>query len=273
MRLEAAIRAFVQVKRDLGHLFIGDDRMLRSFARSTGDLDLKEITPEICEAFYRSKRPGDRMPNRKHQCLRCFFEFAKYRGYLKEIPLKAIAPRPKRQFEPYIYTREEIRKILDATEGACLPGGFVTPKVLRSILLTIYALGLRSGEAVRLRRQDLDLKGRLLTVWDTKFFKSRIVPIGLALATFLKSFLRETQAIAGASGDEPLFPSRAGGFLSAEGVQEAFRRACRSVGITKPGDGPLDVRIHDLRHYAGSRTMPGRVDVRALLPCTRPFSA
>lgn len=248
MKLEAAIRAYVQVKRDLGHLFIGDDRMLRSFARSTGDLELQEITPEICEAFYRSKRPDDRMPNRKHQCLRCFFEFAKYRGYLEQIPLKAIAPRPKSRFEPYIYSKEEIRKILDAAAGACLPGGFVTPKVLRCLLLTVYVLGLRSGEALRLRRRDLDLKAQLLTVWDTKFFKSRIIPVGSALMSVLKSYIRGSKATSGTSDDEPLFPSRVGSFISAELVQEAFRRACKEVGVTKPGDGLLDVRIHDLRH-------------------------
>lgn len=268
MRLLAAIKTYVQAKRDLGHIFIGDDKMLRSFARTTGDVEIRAVTPRMCEAFYRCKGATDTMPGRKHQCLRCFFQFLVSRDHVAVSPLGPPPPRRKHSFQPYIYAKEEIRSILDATATSCLPAGFVTPKVIRSFLLTVYAAGLRSGEAIRLRRKDLDLRERLLTIWDTKFFKSRLVPIGTGLVSALKEYLARSEALD--APESPLFPSRKGGSLSEDCVHDAFRRACRVAGVSKPSKEPLDVRIHDLRHsFAVHRLVEWyrkEADVQALLP-------
>jgi integrase len=266
MKLLSAIATYVQAKRDLGHIFVADDRMLRSFAGKTGDVEIASVTSRMCEAFYGSKGPTDTMPRRKHQCLRCFFQFLVSRDYLPKSPLGLPPPRRKKTFQPYIYTKEEIRKILDAAEVTCLPAGFVTPNVIRAFLLTVYAAGLRSGEAMRLRRKDLDLGERLLTVWDTKFFKSRLVPIGSGLANTLGNYLERVQA----PQEGPLFPTRVGDFLSNDCVHDAFRRACRHAGISKPSRDPLDVRIHDLRHSFAVHTMVAwyrkGANVQILLP-------
>jgi len=123
MKLLSAIRTYVQAKRDLGHIFVADDRMLRSFAHKAGNVEIVSVTASMCEAFYRSKGPTDTMPRRKHQCLRCFFQFLVSRDHLAKSPLGAPPPRRKKTFQPYIYSKEEIRKILDAAEDTCLPAG------------------------------------------------------------------------------------------------------------------------------------------------------
>jgi site-specific recombinase XerD len=116
---------------------------------------------------------------------------------------------------------------------------------MRQLLLLLYAAGLRSGEARRLRRSDVDLNSDVITVRDTKFFKSRLVPIGRDLSKSISRYMLVDQEVA--ADDAPLFPSRLGDELSEDMLDRAFRRVARIAGIRK-SDGKLDVRMHDLRH-------------------------
>jgi len=270
MRLDEAIKVYVAAKRASGCVFIGDDRMLRSFARSVGNIALNNVTPALCEMFYRKKSPEDTMEGRKHQCLRCFFEFAATRGYVKQVPMKPAPAKRKSSFRPYIYSRAEVRKLLDSAQDACRVGWFVSGKVLRMLILLLYGAGLRSGEARRLRLRDLDLESSLLTVWDSKFFKSRFVPLGPDLVAALRTYLKDTGANeADAPKDRPLFPTPKGTALSEDVLDRAFRRAARIAGIHKQGS-KLDVRLHDLRHsFAVHRLLEwyrSGANVQALLP-------
>ena len=271
MKLHTAIRKYVKAKQSVGYLFLADDRMLRSFARSVGNIRLGQVTASMCEAFYRKKHEQDQMPARKHQCLRCFFDFAVSRNFIGKNPLPSAPPKPKSLFRPYIYSRGEIRKLLDAAEDACSSQSIVHGKTFRALLLLQYAAGLRSGEIQNLRRCDVDLRKRLLTIWDTKFFKSRLVPIGRDTAAMLKRYLEEmTDIQKRVPEDGPFFASSKGAPFIHDILEKRFRRACRIAGLQKPQKDPLDLRRHDLRHTFAVHTLIAwyrkGANVQVLLP-------
>jgi site-specific recombinase XerD len=98
-----------------------------------------------------------------------------------------------------------------------------------------------------LRGCDVDLHDRLLTVWDSKFFKSRVVPIGTALCCALAPYQRDRVRLPGADGDRSVFfATRRGGAISIARLEYAFTRLLQQtrVGYGFPGHRP---RLHDLR--------------------------
>ena len=180
MKLLEAVEAYVQLRQSLGTVFASDRRILRSFGHHLGDLPVDALTPDACRAFCLGAGAVTRFAERKHQTLRGFFTYLTARGLLAVSPLPEPGPRAVRTFQPHIYTHAELRRLLDATAILASPRWPLRELTFRTLLLTLYGAGLRAGEALRLRNSDVDLDARVLTIWDTKFFKSRLVPIGTA---------------------------------------------------------------------------------------------
>ena len=115
MTLTEAIDAYVCVKRSLGAVFSADARILRTFARALGDIPLETIDKQSTHAFCRGTGAPTRWWERKHQTLRGFFAYLVTRGHLVASPLSEPAPRIPRTFQPYIYSRNVLQRLLDAT--------------------------------------------------------------------------------------------------------------------------------------------------------------
>ena len=77
----------------------------------------------------------------KFYCLRAFFHYAVSRGHITKAPLPTVIPKRPPEFVPYIYTPEELRRILQAIES--LRKITVEPATLRTMILTFYGTGLR----------------------------------------------------------------------------------------------------------------------------------
>jgi len=115
------------------------------------------------------------------------------------------------------------------------------------LLLVLYATGLRAGEALRLQCCDVDVRNRLLTIWDTKFFKSRLVPIGADLCTALSRYRTQRTRPPLPDGERSIFfVTRTGEAISLGRLEHAFARLLRQtrVGEGYAGHRP---RLHDLR--------------------------
>jgi integrase len=137
---------------------------------------------------------------------------------------------------------------------------------MATLIGLLASTGLRSGEAVRLDRADVDLAGGVLLVRKTKFRKDRLVPVHRTTQAALLRYARERDAAFPKPKDQAFFLSSRGNRLSASGFQHLFAKARKLAG---PDDGkPL--RAHDLRHrFAVTRLSHGhqeRADVQALLP-------
>jgi integrase/recombinase XerD len=271
MTLAQATDSYVAIKRALGAVFSAEARILRSFAHTLGDIPLEAIDRQATHAFCRGTGPPTRWWERKHQTLRGFFAYLVTRGHLTASPLPEPGPRIPRSFEPYIYSRDELQRLLDATailEDSRSPLQHAT---FRTLLLVLYGAGLRPSEGLRLRCCDVNLDERVLAIWDTKFFKSRLVPIGTALATALGTYHNERRRLPmPADARSAFFASRTGDVITLSRLEKVFVRLREHAGVQRPPGARWQPRLHDMRHaFALHRLIAWYregVDVQARLP-------
>lgn len=170
------------------------------------------------------------------------------------IELKRPDPRPGQQVarqwrRPYIYSPEEIRRLLDIARTYPCPRAPLRAISLYTMLVLAYCAGLRLGELARLDLGDVVLQAGTITIRETKFFKSRILPLTDSALSALREYLEaRRQAKAPQSPDSGLFwhdqgNARYTSHSIAYGLVDILRRA----GI-KPPKGKTGPRIHDLRH-------------------------
>jgi integrase len=148
---------------------------------------------------------------------------------------------------PHIYATEEVCRLLEAARRDPAPRAPLRPLTLYMMLVLAYCAGLRLAEIVELKMSDLDLAAECIEVHDTKFFKSRRLPLSATAMAALRDYLL-ARVKAGAPTDStaPLFWHAKGGYgYVATGAH--LRRLIRVAGLKKtPGrTGP---RVHDLRH-------------------------
>lgn len=141
----------------------------------------------------------------------------------------------------------------------------------RTLLLLLYGTGMRIGEALRLTLQDVDLTERIITLHCTKFFKTRLVPIGPKLTDELAAH-RERRGLLAMPPDKAtsLFASRGVRGWCYPRVIAMFQHVRRAAGINCPIGEPRPPRLHDLRHTAAVHRVVAWYrsgqDVQQLLP-------
>lgn len=183
------------------------------------------------------------------------------------VPDRLLCPRVTTQFQPYIYTEGEVRRLL--TAAARLTGGLRSHTYV-TLLLVLYTTGLRLGEALRLQLVDVDRHRAILVVRAGKFRKSRLVPVSASLLAHLDQYLEQRRRTgAPVTPGAPLFWSPRGGPYSLIGIQKGLTRLLQTVCRKRPGRG-TGPRVHDLRHsFAVHRLLRwyrDGADVQAKLP-------
>jgi len=211
---------------------------MRSFEQLNEDLILRWIDS------IRHRSPASK--NRLLGFVRGFFDYLVRHDYLPDNPARRILLFKANTPAPYIYSLREIQHLLEAARKS--PVKASTPLLnhtLESIIFLIYACGLRISEAVNLKIQDVDFEQNLLSLWNTKFHKERLVPFSPAVAQQLRTYLdRRKNIYSPGSSDAPLFCHAKGKYSKAV-IQKRFRQLLSSAGFAKSGKSP---RIHDLRH-------------------------
>ena len=271
MNLKEAIESYVTLRRSLGAVFSAETRVLRSFGRTFGDRPIDMISHEECHAFCRGAGPPTRWWSRKHGALRGFFTYLVTRNHLAASPLPETVPRIPVSFEPYIYTRDELHRLFDATEVLETSLSPLRHLTFRTLLLLLYGAGLRPGEGLRLRCCDVELCDGVLSIWDTKFFKSRLVPIGADLVTALDKYRKAREDLpTPAGGRSAFFAGRTGKAISLSRLEAVFSRLRQHTGVLRSPDARWQPRLHDLRHaFAVHRLVAWYregADVQACLP-------
>jgi site-specific recombinase XerD len=152
--------------------------------------------------------------------------------------------------QPYIYDPKEIRLLLDTARAYPSPRAPLRPLSLYTMLVLAYCAGLRLGELARLDLGDVDLRAGTITIRETKFFKSRILPLASSVVAALQEYLKARQQV-GAPQDPTagLFwhESGIGSRYAPKSIASALIGVLRRAEI-KPQRGRTGPRIHDLRH-------------------------
>ena len=246
MNLQRLIEQYISYQRSLGSSFISDAALLRAFGRTRGTrASVASVRVRHVDAFLGRARPVTRTWFTRLSCLRCLFRYAVSRGYATTIPLPTVMPQRPPVFVPYIYTQEEIRRLLRVIESYPQGKSTMEPVTIRTLMLVYYGAGLRLREATNLTRTDVDLSRSILTIRNTKFGKTRLVPVGPQLNRVLVEYDRTRPKRRPA--DSPFFTAQGGGPVPAVKLELRFRTLCDHAGIRRT-DTREQPRIHDLRH-------------------------
>jgi site-specific recombinase XerD len=250
MNIEELVTHYIAFRRTLGEKCKTNESILRSFCRRVGpQTSIAHIGAEVVAAFLNGGGSVTSGWFKKYQALNGFFRFAIGRGHLGEAPLPKILPKPPPAFVPYIYSRDEIRRLLDAIPSAQDYRTLIEFDTLRAILLLLYGAGLRVGEALSLSVADVDLPNALLTVRDAKFFKSRLVPIGQQLAGVLNVYTcRRTASHPGSGTESRFFLGRRGAAIQVQTMDGTFERLRDRANVRRSDGAGYQPRLHDMRH-------------------------
>jgi len=175
--------------------------------------------------------------------------FAKFRALVEpgtEVPDAGLFGRAHRRLAPHIYTDGEIGEMLFAARQLS-PNGGLRPATYEALFGLIAATGLRLSEALHLCCSDFDPGGRQLTVRQTKFCKSRLVPLHPTTTEAMRQYLAIRLRHLPAAPEAPLFVSPAGTALPTRTVHSVFAHLRAGLGWTARGEHAAP-RIHDLRH-------------------------
>ena len=151
-----------------------------------------------------------------------------------------------RRLTPHIYTEAELGGLL-AAAGRLPPPGTLRPATYKTFFGLVAATGLRLSEALRLCCADVDLVGSVLTVRQTKFAKSRLVPLHPTTATELTRYDELRRRHVPAAPGAPFFVSAKGIALASRTVHGVFAGLRAELGWVARGTHAAP-RIHDLRH-------------------------
>ena len=248
MRLYDVVAEYVAYKRALGHSFNTEAIILGSFCRHVGDVPLIAVIADQVRTYLDGNTPVSSYWRRKYTALAGFYRFALSRGYASAFPLPCHPPRFPPPLVPYIYSQAELKRLLDATPGACGRQVPLEAYVFRMLILLLYGACLRLGEALCLTIHDVDLDQAVLCIRETKFYKTRLVPLGQDLSRVLNQYVQRRNITHSQESSAPFFCFRDGRPLSQSAVRSAFRRL-RAQACVKRDDGArYQPRLHDLRH-------------------------
>jgi integrase len=164
--------------------------------------------------------------------------FARYRSATDprtEIPPDALLPHRARHARPYLYSAEEIRRLLRATL-AWSGWAKLRPWTYYCLFGLLSVSGLRLGEARNLQLSDVDLGTGVLTIRGAKFGKSRLVPIHASTCQVLAEYLaRRQRHWAGRSVSSYVFVTDRGNRLDIGDIRKTFHTV-RRIAVSTPSN-------------------------------------
>jgi site-specific recombinase XerD len=274
MILREAIDYYVAWRRMHGVRFMRSAYTLYQFSSSVPDsVRCDEVTECEVRRFLAGTGPLTRWRANKYGALAGFYRYAISRGYATRSPLPPADEEPKKpQSAPsYIYSREELQRLFGAIEFSNKRASRLDADTFRILLALLYGAGLRVGEALNLSMRDVDVKAAVLTVRNTKFYKSRLVPVAPQLASALSTYAERRSDRPLPEGAESTFLANVDGSqVRKHNVDHAFKRLLQTAGIGRKDDGRRAPCLHALRHTAAVHRLTSwyreGADVQRLLP-------
>jgi site-specific recombinase XerD len=253
------LHQFVQYKRALNRKYFNDAQTLRLFDRYLYNhkiVDWPAVDDTVIDDFLVSRpEVGPKRYNLILYALRRFFAFAIMQQWTQRNPVIASPRRITGNRIPYLFDLDTARRLL--AEARKLPEKSRAPYrglVYETIFALLYGLGLRVGEVSRLKMGDADFTRNLLFIRETKFAKSRFVPMGPRLAQRLKDYVAERYGSTPAS-ERPMFTfDSPRGSVDEGTISMTFHALLPKLNLNVP-PGVSSPRLHDLRHSFAVATL------------------
>lgn len=246
--LKDALVSYIALQRTCGLIFTDTGATLESFVRFATQRGDEHIRAETAIAWAGSSKS----PARRRSRLRAVARFAQHlraEDSQHEVPPDDLFPGTRRRPVPYIFTEDEIQQILRETQRLP-PTTSIRPLSYTTLIGLLASTGLRVGEALRLRLDDVAPDG--LVIRETKFRKSRLVPLHESAQVHLQAYLEVRLALRTLT--DHLLVDERGHRLSRNTVWSTFHKLFRKLGLRRTGEGPRPMLL-SLRHTFAVRAL------------------
>lgn len=273
MKLHQLIDQYVRYRKSLGEKFKTNETMLKAFCRAMGpETSIGAVTTEaVREYLYNGSEKVTAGWFGKHTALLGLYRYAISRGHTTEMPLPKTLPKRPHGFVPYIYSRQELKLLFDGALTYQKNKSYIEPYMVRMTLVLTYTLGLRVHETLSITLGDIDMDNLMITVRQSKFYRSRLVPFNGQVEKALIKLLRWRKGHEQPQRPEShLFITRHNEPFNAGTLRGIFQRIRTNAGIRREDGASYQPRLHDLRHTFAVNRLVGwyreNKDVQQLLP-------
>lgn len=243
--LAQAVEDYLAIRRALGFKLRAHGPMLLNFVEHLDKAGASSITAELALAW--ATGPIGAQPSWWGARLGVVRAFARYLHSLDpsvQVPSRDLLSCRRERPRPYLYCESDISRLL---AGAATLRPALRARTYRTFFGLLAVTGMRVGEAIRLDRDDVDLAQGLIVVRQTKFGKSRELPLHPSTLSALERYARERDRLCRPPKAPSFFISTVGTRLQDCSVHVVFAQLVERAGL-RPRAGSGRPRIHGLRH-------------------------
>jgi len=245
--LQAALDEYLDIRRTLGFKLLDEGTVLPKFLRFLEKENAPFITTALAVQW--ATLPENVLPvhwTRRLAMVRAFARFLCSLDPRTEIPPQGLLPHRYHRKAPYIYDDGEIERLLQASNHLQSATG-LRAATYSTFFGLLAVTGMRISEPIALDRCDVDLVQGILTVRQTKFGKSRLIPVHSSTVDKLKEYSQLRDSLFPRQKCPSFFLSERGARLTQCVVRWTFVKLSRKIGLRAPSDkhGP---RMHDLSY-------------------------
>lgn len=267
--LRVRAEQYLVMRRALGFKLETQGPHLMSFVRFCEQCGAEHVTADlaITWATQTRKASSDEVYQaRRLDTVRIFARHLQALDPATEIPPEDVLSRRYRRIPPYLYSPDEVAALMSAAGDLRLA---IRAATWRTLIGLLAVTGMRSGEACRLGREDVDLQAGTLEIADSKFGKSRLLFLHPSTIIELRAYARVRDEEVPAPKASTFLVNSRGKPLDKYNIQHTFAALVTAAGIQAP-PGRRAPRLHDLRHVFAVATMLDWYrdggDVQARLP-------
>jgi integrase len=249
--LRDAVADYLTIRRALGFKLREHEWALKSFVLFLEQAGASTITTELALGWASDTRGTEGWKAARLSMVRGFAVYLRAIDPAAEIPPTGLLLHRKRYAIPYLYSEEDISRLL-AAAAALSPD---RRAMLHGTLIGLLAVtGMRISEALGLDCDDVDLDAGVLTIRNTKFGKSRQLPLHQSTVEALASYELHRAGLWPRPWTQSFFVSARGNRPDKSNIEQVFRKLCRRAGLEGPRGSPRP-RLHDFRHRFAVQTL------------------
>jgi integrase/recombinase XerD len=264
---------YLGLRRALGFKLEEHARLLPRFAAHLDATGAEFVTVDLAVAWAVEPVVPDRsvVPAMRLLVVRGFARYLAGIDPRTEVPPTGLIRLRRQRRPPFIYTDEQVLALMERARTAIRQR--LVAATYETLIGLLAATGMRISEAIKLEHGDIDWQQGVLLVRESKFNKSRYLPVHASTLVALERYAHQRDRLCPKPLDQSFFVSLRRRRLDDCAVHATFRRLCDATGV---GAGaPFPPRLHDLRHTMAVRTLLGwyreGVDVHSRLPASSTY--
>lgn len=270
--LHDALSEYLATRRALGTQLVWPESSLRKFVDFLEAERAEFVTTELAMRWtFQSAGVQRATYARRLAIVRAFAVWLQATDTRTQAPPQGILPARQRRPTPHIYSDSEIAALMTAA-GQLRSTSGLRGATFKTLIGLLAATGLRPGEALKLDVGNVDLVGGVLAVRESKFRKSRFVPLERSAGAALAAYATLREAVRPRRETLAFLVAECGSRLPGGVVRRTFASLCQTVGLRprwhhRAGCGP---RLQDIRHTFATRRLVewyrAGLDVDRLMP-------